>query len=317
MSALPGRVLVIGATGAQGGSVVRQLLRVNRHSLNRTPYVVRALTRHPEGPVAAALARQGVEIVGGSLADSESLKTALAGCDLVFGVTDYWEHFEVEVEHGRNLVDAVAESEARHLVLSTLPSSRHLSDGAINVPHFETKALIERYARIRLDAVTFVHVAFYYENLLGWFRPQPQADGSLAFGFPQGATPLAAVSVQDVGTIVEAILHHPERFTGETLGIVGDDRPVAEYARTMSQVLGRRVTFNPVERDVFARSGFPGADDLAAMFDLNRRFIRGRRQDLAISRRLHPALMSFADWMALNRSGFAGEEASPASAWAA
>jgi len=298
------RVLVVGATGAQGGSVARRLLFVNHYCLDGPPYAVRALTRNPRSPAAKALAARGAEIAVGSLDDPASIQAALAGCDLVFGVTNYWEHYGAEVRHGRNLVDAVAASDVRHLVLSTLASATELSGGRIEVPHMDTKAAIERYARDRLDAVTFVHVAYYYENFLTWFRPQPQTDGTLAFGFPQGDTPLAAVSVVDVGPVVQAILDSADAFRGKTVGIVGDDRPPADYAAAMSRVLGRTVRYSHIDRDVFARLPFPGADDLAALFDLNRRFIPDRRRDLVTARRLHPGILTFDAWMAMNHMRF-------------
>jgi uncharacterized protein YbjT (DUF2867 family) len=311
------RVLVVGATGAQGGSVARRLLYINRHSFSGTPYAVRILTRVPDSPAAQALARAGAEVAGGSLDDIESLKAALEDCDLVFGVTNYWEHGEAEMRQGRNLVDAAASSNVLHVVLSTLPSSLALSDGRIHVPHFETKAAIEQHARSRLEAVTFVHVAFYYENLLHWLRPRREADGTLSLSLPQGDTPLAAVSVDDVGPIVEAILHHPASFAGDTIGIVGDDLPVASYAAAMSRALGKKVTYRHIEREAFALEPFAGAEDLAAMFELNRRFIPSRRADLATSRYLHPGLRSFGHWMALNHADFREPGERAMSTWAA
>ena len=88
------RILVVGATGAQGGSVARHLLRTGR-------YQVRALTRHPGSNTAMALQRQGAELMTGDLGDPAALRSALRNCDGVFGVTNYWEHQDGEFTHGR------------------------------------------------------------------------------------------------------------------------------------------------------------------------------------------------------------------------
>src|ERR1041385_1879498 len=103
-------VLVIGATGAQGGSVAS-------HLLDRRTFAVRALTRNPDSPAAQTLRARGAEVVRGELDDRGSLRAALKGVDAVFGVTNYWEHFEKEAEHGRNLINAVAGAEVEHFVL--------------------------------------------------------------------------------------------------------------------------------------------------------------------------------------------------------
>lgn len=290
-------ILVTGATGAQGGSVARYLL-------NEGNFRVRALTRDANSDKAAVLKQAGAEIVEGDLADIESLRSAVQGCYGVFGVTNFWEHFDKEYEHGKNLIDAVAESNVEHFVFSSLPPAKQISGGELEVPHFDIKAELENYARKLIPNTTFVHVAFYYENFLSFFPPQKQADGNFAFGFPQGETKLAAVSVDEIGGVVLAIFSQPEEFKGKTIGIVGDDLPPAEYAATMTRLLGKAIKFNHIPREVFSAFGFPGADDLANMFDFNRRFIPERKADLAMSRTLYPQISTFETWLAENKNKF-------------
>jgi uncharacterized protein YbjT (DUF2867 family) len=263
-------VLVVGATGAQGGSVARHL--------SARGFNVRTLSRKP-----------GATFVG-DLSDVSSLQRAVEGCDAVFGVTNYWEHFDRELVHGSNLIQAVSNSDA-FLVLSTLPPAEELSHGELTVPHFEMKALLEKKARQILPSrSSFIHVAFYYENFLSWFLPQAQADGSFALGFPQGDTPLAAVSVEDVGLVVADMLASPR--AGEVRDVVGDNQPVSHYAAVLARIATRPVRYSHVPREVFARLGFPGAEDLADMFDLNRRFI--------LSRPITPGLSRFEQWARRN-----------------
>jgi uncharacterized protein YbjT (DUF2867 family) len=283
-------ILVTGATGAQGGSVARFLLQ-------RGQFAVRALTRNPDSAAAQALREAGAEVVRGDLGDRASVDAALEGCYGVFGVTNFWEHFGGEVEHGNNLIDAVAAAGVQHFVFSTLPDYHALSSGELSVPHCDIKAALERRVREMGLPATFVHVAFYYENFATFFPPQPQEDGSFGIGFPQGDTPLAAVSVEDVGGVVAAIFEQRDRFLGQKVGVVGDDLPVHAYADAMSRGTGRRIAYQHVPREVFASFGFPGAEELANMFDCQRRFIPQRTADAAISRELNPGMRTFDTWM--------------------
>jgi uncharacterized protein YbjT (DUF2867 family) len=284
------RILVVGATGAQGGSVARHLLHMGK-------YKVRCLTRHPRSSAAMALERLGAETAGGDLGDPASLRSALRDCDAVFGVTNYWEHFEVEFIHGRNLIDAVQASTVQHTVLSTLPHTRLLSGGRLEVPHFDTKARIEEYARGLNLAATYVHVGFYYENFLTYFPPRRQNNGSYVFSFPQGNVPLAAVASEDIGGVVAAIFGESFWYRDKLVGIVGDDQRCDDYAESMKRVLARDIHYQYVPPGTFASLGFPGAADLANMFEFNRVYVPNRRADLAKSRELYPEIRPFERWL--------------------
>jgi uncharacterized protein YbjT (DUF2867 family) len=290
-------ILVVGATGAQGGGVAR-------HLLNRGQFAVRCLTRHPESDKAKALRRAGAQIVEGDLEETDSIRAALKGCYGCFGVTSFWEHFEREYGHGKNLLEAVKRSEVEHFVFSTLPYCKKISGGALEVPHFDMKAQLEEHTRKLGLKATFVHVAFYFENYLTFFPPQKQEDGSFAFGFPQGDTPLAAVAVEDVGSIVSILFDRPQEYLGKVVGIVGDDLTGDGYAETMTRILGTKVVYRRVPREDFAALGFPGADDLANMFEFNRLYIPNRRADMEACRALNPQMQTFETWLRSNQSAF-------------
>lgn len=291
------RILVVGATGAQGGSVARHLLRTGR-------YKVRCLTRNPQSEAALALERAGAQIAKGDLAEPACLRAALRDCDGVFGVTNYWEHFDHEVAHGCNLVDAIAGSSVQHTVISTLPHTKLLSGGRLEVAHFDSKARIEEYARSRGLAASYLHVAFYYENFLSYLPPKRRADGRYAFGFPQGSTPLAAVSVEDIGGIVAAIFQESFWYRDKVVGAVGDDLRCEEYAQIMEQLLRQPFSYSYVAHDAFAAGGSPGSKDLADMFEFNRLYISNRRLDLMKSRELFPEIRTFERWLKSNTTAF-------------
>lgn len=292
-------ILVTGATGAQGGSVARHLLADGR-------FAVRALTRKPDEAKAAQLRQAGAEVVGGSMEDAASLRAAMEGCSGVFGVTNFWEAFEKEHDQGKNLIDAVAACGVEHFVFSSLPHAEALSGGELKVPHFDIKAKLAEYAAQQQLPMTQVQVAFYYENFLSYFPPRRQADGTYSFAFPQGDTNLAGVCVADIGGVVAQVFADQKAFLGRTVGIVGEDMPAAEYARVLGEVLGKTVVYHHIPPEVFAGFGFPGADDLANMFDFNRRFILSREADREESRRLYPGMQSFQAWAEANRGALEG-----------
>lgn len=293
-------ILVTGATGAQGGSVAHALLSDNK-------FAVRALTRDQHSAKAKALALAGAEIVEGSLDDINSLREAMKDCYGVFGVTNFWEHFEKEYQQGKNLIDAVHTSGIQHFVLSSLPNYLQLSKGELAVPHCDIKASLQEYTkRLKLPA-TFVHIAFYYENFLSFFPLQKGTGDEYHFGFPQGDTKLSMVSVEDMGGVVAPIFEYREEYIGRTVGIVGEDKSCAEYAAIMSKVLGQKIVYNHISREEYAAYGFPGAEELANMFDVQRRFISNRQLHLIETYGLHPATQSFGQWLKQNSEKFTGQ----------
>lgn len=286
-------ILVFGATGAQGGGVARSLL-------SRGRFNVRAITRKTDSPAAQALRELGAEIVQGDLDDPASLRAALKGVYGVFGVTNFWEHFEKEGPQGRNLVNAVAEANVKHFIFSTLPPIEKETGGALRSPHFDLKAEHEELARSLGIPSTFVHVPFYYENFLYFFPPRPAGDGTYQFGFPQGDTPLAAISVEDVGPIVAPMFEQPEVYIGKVVKLAGDEIPPQAYAEAMSRATGLDVRYAYVPRETFAALGFPGAEDLADMFEYYRLHIPSRARDVESCRAVAPGLQSFAAWATRN-----------------
>jgi NmrA-like family protein len=110
------------------------------------------------------------------------------------------------------------------------------------------------------------------------------------------------VAVEDLGGVVEAIFRDPEAFKDKTVGIVGDDLPCAEYAAIMSRGVGKKVVYSHMPREKYAALGFPGADDLANMFEYNRLYIPNRKADLEQSRRLYAGMQRFEPWIKANQA---------------
>jgi uncharacterized protein YbjT (DUF2867 family) len=170
----PKIITILGATGAQGGSVINTLLA----SSSPSQYTIRALSRTPTTPSAQALTTRGIEVVRADAGDLASLKTAFAGSYAVFGVTDFWAPFarvgpakalEQEIEHGMNIAKAASETEGlEHFIWSSLPDAATITGGKYRVPHFEAKAKVDEYIRGNEELrrkTTFLWVCFYTVSL--------------------------------------------------------------------------------------------------------------------------------------------------------
>ena len=166
-------IAVIGATGQQGGGVVRALQASSQ-------FKVRALTRNP-----AKHRELADEVVEADLNRPETLKAAFEGAHGVFLVTNFWEEGTDEFKQATAAVRAAKDAGVKHFVWSTLPDVEAISGGKFHVPHFTGKAKIDRIVKEAGFAHhTFVIAPFYYQNLVGVLAPQKQADGSVGWALP-------------------------------------------------------------------------------------------------------------------------------------
>ncbi len=249
-------IAVVGATGQQGGAVVRALLQASGQ------FKVRALTRDP-----AKHPKLADEVVAADLNRPETLKAAFAGAHGVFLVTNAWEAGRDESRQALAAVNAAKHAGVQHFIWSTLPDVATISGGAIDVPHFTDKANVERVVReAGFPYHTFVIAPFYYQNLLGAMTPQKQADGTAGWALPLDPEKrvIHMGDIAEIGRIVVGAFAQPELAGhGEHLPLVGDFLSFNEIIATLNRQ-GHKFSFKQVAREVFA-SGFPGAADVAAM----------------------------------------------------
>jgi uncharacterized protein YbjT (DUF2867 family) len=248
-------IAVIGATGQQGGAVVRALQASGE-------FKVRALTRDP-----AKHSGLADEVVAADLNRPETLKAAFAGAHGVFVVTNAWEAGRDESRQARAAVNAAKDAGVQHFIWSTLPDVETISGGAIDVPHFTDKANVERVVREAAFAYhTFVIAPFYYQNLLGAMAPQKQADGTAGWTLPLDPEKrvIHMGDITEIGPIVVGAFAQPELAGhGEHLPLVGDFLSFNEVIAALNRQ-GHKFSFKQVPREVFA-GWFPGAKDVAAM----------------------------------------------------
>jgi uncharacterized protein YbjT (DUF2867 family) len=303
-------IAVVGATGAQGGGLVRAILA------DRTGgFAARAITRDPNSAKARALADAGAEVVAADLDDEASLAKALAGAHGAYFVTNFWEHFSPEKEQAqaRNMAAAAKRADVQHVIWSTLEDTRKwvpLSDdrmptlmGKYKVPHFDAKGEADAFFRDAGVPTTFLLTSFYWDNLIYFGSgPKPGPDGRLLFTLPMGEAKLPGIAAEDIGKCAYGLLRKGAETIGRTIGIAGGHLSGAQMAAAMSQALGREVIYNAVTPEQYRGFGFPGAEDLGNMFqvkrDFNDRFCSARPIDG--SRALNPELQSFDDWLARN-----------------
>ncbi len=235
-------VLVVGATGQQGGAVAREWLRRG--------YEVKGLTRNPSSPRSRALTAAGAQMVRGTLNDATSLARALEGVDGVFLMTDFWEHgYDGEVRHGRQMIEAAEAAGVRHLVYSSVASA----DRRTGIPHFDSKYDVERLLSESSLSWTVIRPVSFMEN---WRRiPDEVADGVYATPLRPGAT-LQYVSVEDIGQFTAMALEDPAAWRGRAIDIAGSSVTVEELRALFAATLGRPVALETVSwSDYEARAG--------------------------------------------------------------
>jgi uncharacterized protein YbjT (DUF2867 family) len=250
---MPGKlnVLVTGATGKQGGHLVRELL-ARGHS-------VRAMTRNPESSAAAALAERGVTIVAGDFDDQESLERAVRGVDTVFAMSTPFEGGEKkETREGIHIVRAAASVGVKHLVYTSVAGA----DRATGIPHFDSKFEVEK--EIRRSGVPFTIVApvFFMENFLAEWMAPGIATGSIALALP-ATRRLQQIALSDIAQFTALVIERREHFLGKRIDIASDELTVATAAAEISEVSGRHIKYTALPIDTLRQFNI----DQARMFE--------------------------------------------------
>jgi uncharacterized protein YbjT (DUF2867 family) len=267
-------IVVAGATGNQGGAVVRSLLD--------SGFRVRGLTRNPQKPEAQALADRGAEVVQGDMEDRSSLERALEGAYGIFSVQNFWETgYDPEVRQGKTVVDASRAAGVEHLVYSSVGSA-HRETG---ISHFESKWEIEEHVRHIGLPYTILRPAFFMQNW-EWMR-EPILRGTLVQPLDPDK-PFQHVAVEDVGAFAAIAFDHPDEWVGREVDLAGDEQTMPEIAETFGDVIGREVRYFQVPWDQFEEQM---GEEAAVMY----RWFNdvGYEADIAALRQEYPELATF------------------------
>jgi uncharacterized protein YbjT (DUF2867 family) len=282
-------ILVLGATGGQGGAVAGALLA------GGVP--VRALVRRPDGPSVRRLAERGVETVVGSLDDTTALGAAMRGVAAVFAVTTPFEAgVDAEVAQGRAILAAARDEQVPHLVFSSVAGA----DQHSGVPHFESKAVIEAELAESGLPYTITAPTYFFDNALGGM--DRIRGGILDLPLPPDR-PLQQLGRPDLGAFVAKVLNDPKPYVGQRIELAGDAVTPARMAGLLSAALGRPVRHEHTPLESISNP------DMHAMWT----FFNGPgyRVDLEALHAANPdiAWQSFADWAQQTFGSSAGGDA--------
>ncbi len=303
-------IAVVGATGAQGGGLVRAILKDSSG-----PFLARALTRDVDSDKARALRDAGAEVVAADMDEVQSVTRAFEGAYGAYCVTNFWEHFSPQREftQGSNLAHAAKAAGVQHAIWSTLDDVRTfvpLSDTRMptlmekyKVPHFDAKAEVDGVFRSLGVPTTFYLTCFYWDNLIFFGSgPKKDSDGQYAITFPMGDKKMSGIAAGDIGPIAQGIFKAGPTYINKTIGVAGEHLTGSEMASALSEALGVTVKYNDVPASVYRSFGFPGADEMGNMFQFYAEFEGPftRSRDVALARALYPELQTFDQWLAEN-----------------
>jgi len=305
-------IAVVGATGAQGGGLVRAIVEDRDGG-----FAARAITRNVNSPKAQELAALGAEVVAADVDDVSSLERAFDGAYGAYCVTFFWEHFspEKEIQHATNMATAAKTMGVQHVIWSTLEDTRRwvpLEDdrmptlmGSYKVPHFDAKGEADQVFTDLGLPTTHLLTSFYWDNLIHFgMGPKEDPEGTMVLTLPMGEAKLPGIAAEDIGRSAYAIFKRGEEFIGQRVGIAGQHLTGAQMAAALAQAYGREVRYNAIEPEVYRGLGFPGAEDLGNMFQFNRDFQEAfcGSRSLDFSRKLLPSLQTFESWLSENAS---------------
>lgn len=290
------KILVTGATGTQGGAVVKQLLARG--------YRVRALCRDPASPAARTLADNGVEVYHGDLDDRASIDAAVAGVHGVFGVQNFWDGFparklgaEGELRQGKNLLDAARAAGVRHFVQSTGVGVTIAPELPVN----QGKRAVEAHARAIGIPCTILRACFFMDNFDNpkWGFRDALREGRLELPFAPD-TRLQMLAAEDLGQFVAMAFERPNDFIGAQVDLASDELSMTAIAETFTRVTGRptRFTGSPAGLEAMTQMD----EDLGTLFRVEM-YERGFRAFIAGLRALHPGLATLEAH--LRRAGWA------------
>ncbi len=274
-------ILVVGATGQQGGAVARHLLQ--------SGWKIRALVRDPKKDTAQALAEQGAELVEGDLYDTVSLDNALKGMYGVFSVQNFWlpdVGFDGEIKQGKLIADAAQKAGVQHFVYSSVGEAHR----GMGQKHFESKWIIEQYIKELDLSHTILRPAAFMDNL-NWQRADISNGTYRGFGVAADKK-TQTIAVEDIGAIAAIVFSEHQKYLGTTLEIAGDELTEMETAETLTNVIGRPVTLGQPQK--FDDDYVP-AEEQKAMYN----FFNGEgyTADIATIREIHPNLHTFEQYL--------------------
>jgi uncharacterized protein YbjT (DUF2867 family) len=287
-------IAVFGATGCQGSSVLKSLLKNGN-------YHVRAITRNANSEKAKKLSSENCTVVEADLDNPQSLDDALKGCYGVFLVTDSKENFaEKELEQGINTIDMAIKNGVSHFIFSGL---EHV-ESILNKPciHFDYKFEIENYALKKSDKINFTSVRLpaYFENFGLNILTVKSKENEFLVNAPLEGKPMFGMCVDDTGDCVLTIFENPQEYKSNLIGLSGDFLKISDYVAIMNKNLApnKFIDANITAND-YGNLPYPGSKDRAVLFEF---YQTGKMvRDINLSKKLNKNLLNFESWVVKNK----------------
>lgn len=276
------KILVLGATGQQGGALARLLLQ-KKHE-------VYALTRNTESesPKAQNLRNLGAKLIKGDLDNPDSLEQATNGLDSVFLMGTWTEDgTEGETRRGKMMTDIAKEKKVAHLVYSSVVNA----DKNTGIPHFESKYKVEQHIKNSGIPYTIIGLTFFMENLHSYSRSGLQ-QGQLALPLSPSRI-LQQSALENIAEFSALVLERRNSFLGKRIDIASDELTGEQAAKVLSDGLGRKIRYIQVPSEQIRQA----SEDLARMFEWFERV--GTGIDVANLHQQYPEVnwRTFKDWV--------------------
>ncbi|KAJ7657808.1 NAD(P)-binding protein [Mycena polygramma] len=250
-------IAVVGATGAQGSSVIKALAESDKQ------YRIRGFTRDVAKPAAEALKKQGVEMVAVNLVveNKDAVYRAFAGADFAFLVTNFWEHanMQKEISEGKMLIDAAKAAGVKGIVWSGLMPVKKITDGKHpHVYHFDGKAEVTDYGRASGVPFANVQAGFYAANFVGTGMPMIRKESDVTYAIAWATRPTMVVPLIDIehdyGLFVREVLERPVFPDGAEVYTTSEDITAEEMARQLSEGTGKTVVFKQITIEEWSKA---------------------------------------------------------------
>ncbi|RGB36695.1 hypothetical protein C1646_782956 [Rhizophagus diaphanus] len=304
-------IVVSGATGVQGGSVVNSLLATGH-------YKIRGLTRKPDSEKAKALESKGVEIFKCDLSNKDDVKKALKGADIAWIVTNFWDPSIVgqdskeEERQGKMIADIVKEEGINWLIYSSLPDTTAESgEKYTEIYHFAGKNRVEQYIRkLGIPNVTFIYLGFYYQNF-GNFIPMVQKENGeieLMVPYLEENDKLPLIDAEnDTGPIVAKIIEEgPDKWNGKKVPVAAEYITLKYLTESLIKATGKTYKLKTLREDDEIAKEFPyfNNEDFKQTFKWFKEFgYYGKDSevnDISIAKKLHPNIQTYEQYVIKN-----------------
>lgn len=242
-------ILVTGATGNQGGVVLKGLFEQNK-------FTVRAMVRDKTSDKAKALEAVGAELVEGDFDNAASVEKALQNVHGVFSMQDFRGGADKEIAQGNALAEAARKMGVIHFVYSSVGSAERNT----GIPHFESKYKIEGHIREIGLPYTILRPVFFMYNYNG--MRQMIENGTLYMPLSPGKK-LQQLSENDYGNMVADVFGDRDKFLGKEIEVASVDITMNEVAESFSNILDKKVSYQQIPFEAFQKQV---GEEVATMF---------------------------------------------------